>query len=68
MFLSRCLREVGQEHSSIAKVQMTHNVGIDNLTEYLAIAVANLRLKGTVFLCAFQRTFKSRKQLARVSR
>jgi hypothetical protein len=58
MFSSRCLREAGQEH----------NIGIDNLTEYLAIAVADLRLKGAMFLCAFQRTLKSRKQLARVSR
>jgi hypothetical protein len=47
---------------------MTHNIGIDNLTKYLATAVANLGLKCTVFLvCGFQRTFKSRKQLARVS-
>jgi hypothetical protein len=60
MFSSRCLREAGQERSSIANVQTTHNIGIDDLAEYLAIAVANLRLKGT--------TFKSRKQLARVSR
>jgi hypothetical protein len=59
---------VGQECSSIANVQTAHNIGIDNLTEYLAIAVANLRLKGMVFLCAFQRNLKSRKQLERVSR
>jgi hypothetical protein len=34
----------------------------------LAIAVADLRVKVAVFLCAFQRTLNSRKQLARVSR
>jgi hypothetical protein len=68
MFSSRRLREAGQEHGSIANVQMAHNIGIDDLTDYLAIAVANLRLKGAVFLCAFQRTLKSRKQLARVGR
>jgi hypothetical protein len=69
MFLGRCLREAGQERGSIANVQTAHNIGIDNLTKYSVIAVADLRLKGTVFLCAFQRTLKSRKQqLARVSR
>jgi hypothetical protein len=68
MFLSRCLREVGQECSSIANVKIAHNIGLDDLTEYLVIAVANVTLKGMVFLCAFQRTLKSRKQLARVSR
>jgi hypothetical protein len=35
MFSSRCLRKVGQEYSSVAYVQLTHNVGIDNLTKYL---------------------------------
>jgi hypothetical protein len=68
MFSSRCLREAGQERGSVANVQTAHNIGIDDLTEYLAIAVADLRLKGAMFLCAFQRTLKSRKQLARVSR
>jgi hypothetical protein len=68
MFSSKCLREAGQECGSIANVQTAHNIGIDDLTKYLVIAVADLRLKGAVFLCAFQRTLKSRKQLARVGR